>query len=68
MDYVSAQEAAALQNLQLNAIIDQIVVTAKKQRKLAGVTIQLNPTQPTPLEQIWVVTYEGTVIHVPRTQ
>ncbi|HZF27542.1 MAG TPA: RHS repeat-associated core domain-containing protein [Gammaproteobacteria bacterium] len=65
MDYVSAQEAAALQNLQLNAIIDQIVVTAKKQRKLAGVTIQLNPTQPTPLEQIWVVTYEGTVIHVP---
>jgi RHS repeat-associated protein len=69
----SAQQAAVqdamrlLQQLKLDLYIDEIVVTGKRQGKLGGVTIVLYYPQPTPVEQIWVVTYEGTVIHVPSS-
>jgi RHS repeat-associated protein len=43
--------------------LDQLVVTAQRTRVLNGVPI--NFRLPNPLEQLWVVTSNGTIIYVP---
>jgi RHS repeat-associated protein len=45
--------------------LDQIVVTARKIRSLAGIRIDF--ALPYPLEQLWVVTSDGKIIYVPTT-
>jgi RHS repeat-associated protein len=63
LDRLLAQSMVRIQSALLQAIIDEIVVTAKKQGRLANIRIDFDLKYPG--EQLWAVIDDAVVIPVP---